>query len=75
MALKGTIKQDTRPKQASLFGHQGKRGAQHAIEHTEPHPGQGCDQRSVLRADDHAGNLARADAWDPMHVGAWQERL
>ena len=25
MALKGTIKRDTRPKQASLFGHQGKR--------------------------------------------------
>ena len=41
MALKGTIKWESRPDQASLLRHQGEGGAQHAkhaIEHTKPHP-------------------------------------
>ena len=39
MAPEGTITWGTRPIQASLFGHEGKVGAQHAFRHTKPHPG------------------------------------
>ena len=35
--LEGTIAWDTRPTQASLFGQEGKGGAQHTFRHTKSH--------------------------------------
>ena len=39
MALVGTVKWDSRLKQATALGIKGKGGPQHAGEHTKPYPG------------------------------------